>query len=238
METTEQIENISCVEQGSFDWFRARLGHITSSMVYNVMLEPTKKESEEGELFSNTAKTYLYKVAAERNLMERIIKDDDLFSEYLERVNVNTRSMRYGTETEDIARRVYAIKTKSEVAECGFIVNTDIENYGDSPDGVVLDENGKPEGTLEIKCPNPETWMRYKHKFSRGQHLKDVEEKYYWQCQSHCLCNNVQWCDFVYFDKMQKGGCKIVRIYRNEDDISKLKQRIVLANEFIESLNR
>ena len=229
-------DEASCFEQGSLDWYRARLGYITSSMVYNVMLEPTKKDLQAGELFSGTAKNYLYKVAAERNMKDRFIKDDDNFTEYLDRTNVSTRAMRYGSETEAVARKVYSGLKGVEVVECGFIYHETIPLYGDSPDGIILDNDGRPAGCLEIKCPSPETWMRYKDRFSKGESLIDVEDKYYWQAQSHCFCNGLEWCDFVYFDKMQQNGIGIVTVPANDADIKRMEERIILANQFINNL--
>lgn len=230
-------EDVSCLEQRTPEWYKARLGHITGSMVYNVMLQPTKKAMNEGEIFSETAKGYLYKVAAERNIRQSYLDDDFKFAEYLERTNIETREMRYGTETEELAREMYRKKTKYELTEVGFITHPNIPNYGDSPDGVVLDKVlFKPIGCLEIKCPKPETWMKYLAQFKAGKTLKDIEDKYYWQCQSHMMCLGVEWCDFVYFDKMMKDGLQIVRIERNEEDIELMKERIRLANEYIDKM--
>ena len=152
------------------------------------------------------------------------------------RVDLSTRDIRWGQENEDIARKVYEKVLKHEVAQAGFILHETIENYGDSPDGIVLDDNGRPIGALEIKCPKPETFVRYKATIHNAEDLKVVKPEYYWQCQSHCECNKLPWCDFVFFDKMQKNGFACVRIERNEEDIELLKSRIILANEFIESL--
>lgn len=231
-------DELGCIEQRTPEWYKARLGHITSSMVYNVMLQPTKKAMAEGEVFSETAKGYLYKVASERNIRKSYLEDDFKFAEYLDRVNIETREMRYGSETEELAREMYRKTTKCELTKAGFIkYDGDIPNYGDSPDGVVLDKKTfKPIGCIEIKCPKPETWMKYKALFSNGVVLKDIEDKYYWQCQSHMLCLGVDWCDFIYFDKMMKDSLQVVRIERNDMDIDELKKRIILANEFIDNL--
>lgn len=230
--------DMCCLQQGSLDWYKARLGKITSSNIYNIMLMPTKKAQAEGEIFSETAKSYLYKVASERMLDNDYINDFDLFNEYLERVNAQTREMRYGSETEAIARNAYILQSDYEVLECGFVSAPDeafAEIYGDSPDGVVIEEC-VPIGTLEIKCPKPETWIKYRAMFDQGKSLLEVEEKYYWQCQSHIYCNGVEWCDFVYFDKMQRNGLQIVRIERNQADIDAMLERITLANQFIENI--
>ena len=230
------MEDASCFGQRTPEWYKARLGHITSSMVYNVMLQPTKKAQAEGEVFSETAKSYLYKVAAERNISEPYLEDQ--FEEWLDRTNIETRAMRYGTETEDLARNVYEFTLHEglSLVQAGFIQHPTIPFYGDSPDGVVVDAESNPIGCIEIKCPNSETWMKYKDLFAKGKTLKDIEEKYYWQCQSHMMCLGVDWCDFIYFDKMMNDSLQIVRIERNDTDMDALVERIGLANEFIENL--
>ena len=229
-------EDSSCFGQRTPEWYKARLGHITSSMVYNVMLKPTAKAAKEGEVFSETAKSYLYKVAAERNISEPYLNGQ--FDEWLDRTNIETRAMRYGTETEDMARNIYELQLDGDlsVVQAGFIQHNEIPNYGDSPDGVVVDGESNPVGCIEIKCPNSDTWMKYKALFAQGKTLKEIEEKYYWQCQSHMLCCGVQWCDFIFFDKMMNNSLQVVRIQRDEEDIEALQERIIMANEFIDNI--
>lgn len=235
--TMQMREEIACVAQGTNDWFRARLGYITSSNVHFVMKSPRQtKTNPNPEIFSDTAKGYLYQVAAERNLWPSVIEDDEQFEEYLYRVELSNKAIRYGQENEDIARKVYEAKMKCEVTQAGFILHPEIANYGDSPDGVVLGEDGKPVGTIEIKCPKPETFMRYKANIHNAEDLKAEKPEYYWQCQSHCECNQVQWCDFIFFDKMQRNGFVCIRIERNEEDIALMKERVILANAEIDKL--
>lgn len=282
MEMDDEIrDRAACTMQGTNDWFKARLGRITSSKVRNVMLGPSQdykdriksleadaknRASEESmvngkanrvlkaeleakyldlvdrsyltpaEYFSDTAKSYLYEVASERNLRKNVIDDDTLFDEYLMRVELSTKAIRYGQETEDIARKVYEISTKNEVVEAGFIMHKDITHYGDSPDGIIVDKDGRPIGALEIKCPKPETFIRYKATIHNADELKEEKPEYYWQCQSHCECNGLPWCDFVFFDKMQQNGFVCIRIDRNDEDIALMKERIVIANQFIDEI--
>lgn len=223
--------------------------------------------------FPDTTIAYLYQVAAERNLRDVFVKDDDLFEQYLQRVTITSIAMKWGTETEAMARLQYQRETGREVAEIGFHRHPTIDWYGDSPDGIVVDsESGRPIGGIEIKCPKSETWIRYRHEFRKGvrqhdefvaaymeQHneidndtftddmlpaeqrlsainlaiLKRIKPEYYWQCQSHCACVNLDWCDFVFYDQMQKGEIGCIRIYRNDEDIAKMLHRIELANDFI-----
>lgn len=234
----EVRDSIACIAQGTYDWFRARLGNITSSNVHFVMKTPrVTKADPNPQGFSDTAKGYLYQVAAERNLRPQVIEDDAQFEEYLYRVELSNKAIRYGQENEDVARKVYELRTHTEVAQAGFILHPDIAHYGDSPDGIIVDsESGKPIGCLEIKCPKPETFMRYKATIRNADELKAEKPEYYWQCQSHCECNNLQWCDFVFFDKMQRNGFVRIRIERNEEDIALMKERVALANKFIDDL--
>lgn len=233
----EVRDQIACVQQGSYDWFKARLGNITSSNVHYVMKAPRATKADPNpQGFSDTAKGYLYQVAAERNLRPQVIEDDAQFEEYLYRVELSNKAIRYGQENEDVARKVYEMRTRSEVAQAGFILHPDIAHYGDSPDGIIVNESGKPVGCLEIKCPEPETFMRYKATIHNADELKAEKPEYYWQCQSHCECNKLPWCDFVFFDKMLRNGFVCIRIERNEEDIALMKQRIVLANQFVKEL--
>lgn len=203
-------------------------------MVYVLMGKPRKQ----GEDFTDTAKSYLYGVAAERNITE--VYRDRLFDEWLARTETETKAMKYGTETEELAKQCYAIALQDnlELQDRGFVEYIP-GLYGDSPDGVIVDEKTKsPVGCLEVKCPTPCTWMKYKSDFAHGKTLKEIEDKYYWQCQSHMMCNWVDWCDFVFFDKMMDEPLQIVRIERNNDDIQLLQDRIVLAGKFIEQIEK
>lgn len=218
------------MEQRTPEWYKARLGHITSSMVYAIMATPRKKD----ETFTDTAKSYLYQLAAERQISPVYLNDH--FEEWLERTDSTTRAMRYGTDTEQLARECYYIDLPDgySVKEEGFVEYIP-GLYGDSPDGLVC-KDGIPERCIEIKCPNSATFMKYKALFAEGRPLKEVEEKYYWQCQSHMLCNNVQSCDFVVFDKMLRDPMLVINIPRHEADCNALLERVRLAGQFITNI--
>lgn len=233
----EMRDAIACVAQGTRDWYKARLGHITSSNVHFAMKAgKATKSNPNPEVFSDTAKGYLYQVASERNLRKDYIEDEMKFDEYLYRTEKTNKAIRYGHEYEDTARKVYEQVFKREVAEVGFILHKEIARFGDSPDGIVLDENGKPAGLLEIKCPKPETFIKYKATIHNAEELKAEKPEYYWQCQSHCECNELPWCDFVVFDNMQRNAFFCIRIERNDEDIALMKERVILANAFIDEL--
>jgi hypothetical protein len=214
-------------------------------------------------------------LASERNLRDVFVKDEELFNQYLMRTSVSSNAIRWGEETEAMARLQYSRLTGNEVVEIGFYRHPTVDWYGDSPDGLVVDkESGLPIGSIEIKCPKSQTWIEYRHKFTQieriynshvkeymsshpeidsdafredflpmenrlsfmnAEALKSLKMEYYWQCQSHCECHNVDWCDFIVYDQMQKGEIIIVRIYRNQVDIDRLLSRIKIANDYIEN---
>lgn len=217
------------MEQHSIEWYKARLGKITGSMVYTLMGKGRKKDEE----WSETAKGYMYQLAAERNINPIYL--DKKFDEWLSRTNVETWAMRYGTENESGARDCYNMNLPEGMIceECGFMQHPELPNYGDSPDGLVY-EGLRLIGCVEIKCPNPATWMRYKAEFKAGKTLKEVEEKYWWQVQSHLMCSGAEWCDFIYYDKMMNSGMQSVRIEPDAEDQAKMRERIEKANEFVD----
>lgn len=221
------------MEQRTLEWYRARLGRITGSQVENIMKSGRAKD----EIFGATAKTYLYGLAGERSLNPMIIGDDALFEEYLDTVDVTSKAMRWGTENEPAARELYASLHASEgykIAEVGSIPYGPLEDvFASSPDGVVADEDGEAVGCIEIKCPSVSKYAVYRFQVTDNATLKAVEPKYYWQCQSHMLVTETQWCDFVVYSPWFVEPIHEVRIYRDEADIATLKERIKLAENFI-----
>lgn len=266
------IAEQSCHAQGSLDWFRDRLGCITSSNVgklmgecpedkeYKKLLSSTSlkrgetQESRDAMLaqlkeaadkarpdyLSDGAISYLRELAAERNLKRKYIEDDALFQEYLDRTATSTKAIRYGSENEAFMREAYRVITKNEVVECGFIRSKEIDMYGDSPDGIVLNADGEPIRAIEIKCPQPDTFLLYAENIVDAQSLKEIKPQYYWQCMSHIECCREYFgcdsCDFVFGDKMQNVSFKCIHIEPNEEDIALMKQRVIAGNRYIAEL--
>lgn len=235
--------------QGDLAWKMIRTGKITSSNVYNLFSKPRK--AEQGEPFGEIGKSYLFDVASGKNLKD-VYKDEHLFEDYLNRIDCTTKEMRYESENELLARCIYAKKIgasytyvedgeEKKMEGENFILKEysfveclgEYDGYGDSPDGVICDNGGTPIGCLEIKCPKPATYLKYRYQFEQGLTLKDIEPKYYYQCLSHCLANDVKWCDFVIFDKMQKNGFFVKRIEPNDWDIEELKGMILIGLNYI-----
>ena len=122
-----------------------------------------------------------------------------------------------GHEIEPLAAEHYAfIFDDRDVQEIGFVTDDDV-TCGCSPDRLV-DE----DGLLELKCPKPEVHINYM--------LKGVVPSVYVpQVQGQLMVTKRLWCDFMsYHPKLPEF---IIRVYRDEVFIEKLKERIKYFND-------
>ena len=77
------------VEQRSLTWYRNRVGHITGSKVADIMKSGRKKD----EVWSDTAKAYLYQIAGERLFNPTFLNDDDIFQDYINQTSFTTKAI-------------------------------------------------------------------------------------------------------------------------------------------------
>jgi len=119
------------MQQGTDEWFAARLGTVTASRAADVM---TKKGS-----------------AARANLSAQLV---------LERLtntkgeSFSSTAMQWGVDQEPFARAAYEARSGVWVDTVGFVQHPTIERAGASPDGLV-----GHDGLVEIKCPNTATMI-------------------------------------------------------------------------------
>lgn len=153
-------------EQGSPEWFEARMGIPTASEFSTVMA----KGKDGGS--SVTRATYLHKLAGEILTGEPM---ESYSNVYMER----------GKEFEDEARRLYAFMTDNEPQRVGFVRNGDA---GCSPDSLI----GKKRG-LEIKVALPHIQIeRLKKGALPAEHRAQVQgniwlcERDSWDFVSYC----------------------------------------------------
>jgi len=192
------------VEQNSQEWYDLRLGKITSSHLAEIMAHYPKNT------LGVTAKAYAERIALEIVTGERN-DEDDFKNVYMER----------GNEFEPIARQLYEMETFRKVTNGGFFIMDDL---GDSPDGIV----GK-DGRVEIKVVKASTqWKRLK----KGGY----DTAYRDQIQGHLWIGNAKWCDFIqYSPKMPENKqLYIHRVYRDEERISQIEDRMPLFRKEIE----
>ncbi len=184
------------MEQRTDEWFTARLGKVTCSRVADVMAR-TKSGPAAGR------KNYMAELVAER-----------LTGTWEE--GFISGPMKWGTETEPLARAEYEIREGVEVDEVGFIDSPDIPMFGGSPDGLVGETGG-----LEIKCPNTATHIET---LLTGV----VDRKYIIQIQSLMAVTGRAWWDFVSFDPRLPAELSYwqTRIKRDDAFIAEIEDEV------------
>ena len=221
------VENAA---QHTLDWYRARLGNITGSMVGVLMKEGR------GDTFTDAARTYLYQLAAERMMNPAIVDDDEWFEDYIRQTGAPTPAMRWGTEKEEEARDLYASLYKAHVVELGSCRHPSIPRFASSPDGFSYDEDSGIKTCLEIKCPIQSTFMRYVHEVRDNATLLRAKPEYFYQCMAHMMVTNAAQTDFIVYCPWQLNPLHVSRITADEAVFSKMEKRIGLANAFIDSI--
>jgi hypothetical protein len=124
---------IHTADQGTPEWFQARLGIPTASRFGDILTSQAKPAAAQ--------KKYLNTLLAEHLTGKR----DEI---------PQTFWMQRGTELEPHARSYYEFHSELDVRESGF-VTTDDGLVGGSPDGLT------EVGGLEIKCPSPAVHVEY-----------------------------------------------------------------------------
>lgn len=121
------------IEQGSDEWFAARLGIPTSSN-FDKIITPTGKPSAQAEEYRNV-----------------------LLAEYTGGTKKRFCSdhMKNGTELEPEARRYYEFTNDVKVEQIGLVYKNSKRLVSCSPDGLLQ------KGGLEIKCPMEHTHIGY-----------------------------------------------------------------------------
>ncbi len=127
------------VVQGSQDWHDLRRGVPTASEFSNI-LTPVKRQ------FSGGADAYIDRLIAELGSIHYAPRAESYTS----------RSMDFGQQTEEEARRYIAMRMGLDLMNGGF-VTTDDKRFGCSPDFLI---RGEKRGG-ELKCPEEKTHVGY-----------------------------------------------------------------------------
>lgn len=159
--------------------------------------------------FGNPAKDYAIQCALERATGKRF--ESDYTNQWMTR----------GHELEPIARDLYELDTFETVTNPGIFIDGD---FATSPDGLVLD------GQIEIKC------VKYNTHFDRIKN-GGYDTKYRWQIQGNLMLSERDWCDFVSYcpDYPDDKQLYIFRVFRNEEEIIKLQDRLQEFNKQVQS---
>ena len=225
----------SNVEQRSLDWYRLRCGHITGSKVADIMKSGRKKD----EVFSDTAKSYLFQVAGERMFNQTFLNDDGIFQDYIDQVSVNTKAIQWGADQEDAAKSLFMQMNfpEGEITELSSCKHDTIPYFAASPDGAIYyGRDGEYLKIIEVKCPNINTYMKYRTLIHDAASLKETEPKYYWQMMAEMSCTGAKGGIFIVYCPWLSKPIHWAEIDRVEDDIKLMEDRVILANDFINEI--
>lgn len=162
-----QLQIITC-EQGSDEWFKARLGIPTASCFNFVCAErgPRGGDSSKERI---GRRTYMYKLVGERITGKP-------------KYEYNNDHMERGKEMEQEARDWYAFTTDLKPVQVGFLRRGDV---GCSPDSLI-----DKQGMLEIKTKLPHCQIETLLDGTLPtEHVKQVQGQLWVAAR--------EWCDFV-----------------------------------------
>lgn len=194
-------------EQRTPEWYEARLGRATSSDFKNI-LGRTQAGKEN---------------AARRNYRAQLVVER-LTGRTPERFV--TKEMEWGTETEELARTEYMLRTGNDVEEISLVMHKTLM-AGASPDGKV--KEGRRIGGLEIKC------------FNTANHIEalrtgEMPKLHIPQVQGQMWLTGWRWVDFVSFDPDLPENAQffLQRIYR---DPAYIKNLIKEVRQFLKEVD-
>jgi hypothetical protein len=220
------------IEQNTEAWHKLRHGKLTASDFKSLITEKTQK------IASNTKiKDLAYKKAVET------IFNYKEWEEASEEVIFNSFDIERGNRLEPIARQEYEARTLKPVEEVGFI-ESECGLLGYSPDGLVGEE-----GLIEIKAPR-------KSKHLETIFKNEVPLEHIAQIQGGLYLSNRKWLDFISYNencnklKISKGlinntdnylenkikidNVCIIRVYRDEEYITKLQEVFVKYKSYLD----
>ena len=190
------------------------------------------------ETWSETARSYIYQVAGERLFNEKFLEDDGIFQDYLDLISVSTKAMQFGSDQEDAAKSLFMQMNfpEGEIVELSSCKHDTIPYFAASPDGAIYGRDGGDIKIIEVKCPNINTYMKYRTLINDAASLKEVEPKYYWQMMAEMSCTGATSGIFITYCPWLSKPIHWADIERNEDDVKLMEDRVMLANEFIDEI--
>ena len=185
------------MEQYSAEWWAARCGKVTASRIGDLMAR-TKKG------WGAARGHYLAEKVAER-----------ITGKPRDRRKV--ASLDHRLELEPDARAAYEFYSDNVVELAGFIEHPRIPDAGASPDGLI-----RPNGGLEIKCPDEEAHIQILT-------AQAIDSDYLYQMQFNIACANADWWDFASFNPNMPEELKLYvrRVERDDDMIGDIENSVI-----------
>ena len=194
------------MEQRTAEWYAIKLGKVSASRVADIMAR-TKSG------YSASRKSYMVELLCERLTGQN--------AEHFE-----SAAMKWGTDTEPLARSAYEANHGVMIEEVGFLEHPTIPMFGASPDGLI----GK-EGGIEIKCPNTATHIEY---LTGGS----IDSKYIYQMMTGMMCTGRKWWDFVSYDPRLPENLSLFvqRVLRQDEMIAEIEDAVIQFNKELDEL--
>lgn len=197
------------IEQGSPEWFKARLGKVTASRVSDVV-----SKTKSG--YSASRAKYMAQLLIERITGQPV-------------ESYTNPAMERGIEQEQFARAAYEAKANVLVDECGSFDHPSISMSSASPDGLV-----NQDGQVEIKNPMSHTHLETLiTKKVPGDYVIQMQ----WQmaCTGRKWCDFVSYDSRM----PEHLRLFVQRVERDDEFITELEKEVVkFLNELEEKLNK
>ena len=177
--------------------------------------------------YSEGLKTYAEKVAIQS--ITKFTPDPELTKPWIVR----------GKEYEALGVQTLSNVLDMDFVELGhdqvFTLHPEYDDYGVTADGLNK-EGGKTKLTLEGKCPDTATHLKYTH-IKDSKTLKEIEPKYFWQTQAQMDCHEVDKGLFFSFDDRfdeEHSHLNLHFCYLDRDDkaIKQIHERLNMAREW------
>ena len=222
------------ITQRSLQWHRMRTGHFTGSKIADLMKAGRKKD----EPFSDTAKAYIYQVAGERMFNPDFLNDDDVFQDYIDQTSFTTKAMTWGREQEQAAIDLFHTLNypEAQILPVSSCTHDTIPYFSASPDGILKEIGSEQVMIIEVKCPNINTYIKYRTLIHDATTLKETEPKYYWQMMAEMSCTGATSGIFITYCPWLTKPLHTATVTRNDEDIHLMEQRVILANTLIEQI--
>jgi YqaJ-like recombinase protein len=213
--------------QRSPEWFQARLGNVTASMVSTTMeyYAVTKTQLNKAIEYYQLNRASFTDEWTERMLneypVEFCLRAGVELREQASRINYRrglvaeritgmpaelepyiSKDMVWGQALEPEARAMYILLTKNKVQDAPLMLHPKLM-CGASPDGLVIDTQTGELGNLEIKC------LRSVNHLYKVIEANEVPNDYRDQMQMQMWIDGRDWCDFVAYDSRVKEGLHI-----------------------------
>ena len=191
---------IDC-EQGSVEWFQARIGKITASRFGDIMAYSKAKGKECVELKCRA--DYRMELVSERlthQMAHHFVTD----------------AMKWGKEMEDYACSAYECAQDMMVQNVGFCVHPTMDFSGASPDGWVGENK-----IIEIKCPTTATYLGWRKS-------REVPQEYVDQILWNMVCGERYEADFIGYDPLLPEHLQllVIPVQYDEDRVALLEAEV------------